>query len=72
MSVIDRPINFISATIAVKRAVVGAFIHGTGVITVERPYDIAVNGEGKITELIGKTLKGRGTFFTKLTKGCIL
>lgn len=72
MNVIDRPISFIAAAKSCRRTFVGPAIRATGAIPVERPQDIAFKGDGKITAVIGKTVRGQGTAFTKLTKGCTI
>ncbi len=72
MNVVDRPISFIAAAKSCRRTFVGACIRATGAIPVERPQDIAFKGEGKITAVNGKIVRGQGTFFTKLAKGCSL
>jgi glycerol-3-phosphate O-acyltransferase / dihydroxyacetone phosphate acyltransferase len=72
MNVVKRPISFIAAAKSCRRTFIGPIIRGTGAIPVERPQDLAVKGSGRIIEVNGKVVKGRGTAFTKLTKGCTL
>ena len=50
---------------SMKNKVIGAFAKLMNLIPTRRPQDEAVNGVGKIVSVVGETLKGKGTEFTK-------
>lgn len=72
MNVVDRPISFIAAAKSCRRTFIGPLIRATSAIPVERPQDLAAQGQGKIVEINGRVVRGRGTAFSKLAKGCSL